>query len=258
MLLVLATSLLLSMILIEPAERITAQISPPIPEFSLKLEDYSYDVAPIYTTDPYNRETVVATPGYRVERKFVAVIINNPDPPSFYAVVNSSVVKLYYRIRIKGHSQDWANATVTQKNLAPNDENTTTIRFGLGSVDPDPGGYSIWIGDIASFDDKVDVQVQGINGYYTNRTNAEPPCWRIDEYVIFHETGRSDWSETQKISIKEVSTPTPTATPRGSGRLSIDSILLILAIITAIILSILLVALIYPKKRSPCSPNFTI
>lgn len=244
--LLLLITLVYGLVAIEPQKPVAAQISPSIPEFSLKIQDYSYDVQPTYTSDPYTGKTVMQNEGYRVDRRFVAVVIQNPDSPSFYAVVNSSVVKLYYHIRIKGHTQDWSNATVTEKNLAPLEDNYTTVKFGLGNVNPDPEGWSIWIGEAVSGENQIDVQVQGINGYYTNRTAQEPPCWRIEELSLFHETGRSDWSATQTITLGGEANPTSTA--EGSGRFSVDSILLVLAIITAVILAVFVVALVYPEK----------
>ena len=72
-------------------------------------------------------------------------------------------------------------------------------KFGLGSTNPDPGGWSIWIGNITK-SGKVDVQVLGINGFYTKLID-NPPCWRIPQYSVFNETGRSAWSTTQTITI---------------------------------------------------------
>jgi hypothetical protein len=200
-----------SLIMIKPAE---AQISPSVPEFSLKLEDHSYDVAPTYTTDP-NTGIVNATGGYHVEKRFIDVIIKNPTPYSFYAVVNESVVKLYYSIRVKGYSQDWTYAT-NSSNLAPSTTEYTTVKFGIGSVNPDPGGWSIWLGDITT-GSQLDFQVQGVNGFYTNSTEETSPCWRLPDYNIFNETGRSAWSDTQTITIPDGSTSQPaTSTPTGT------------------------------------------
>ncbi len=172
-----------SFFMIKPAE---TQISPSVPEFTLNIEDRSRDV-------------VNATGTFHIEIKFVDVVIKNTDPHSFYAVVNESVVKLYYNIRVKDHSQDWASALVTP-NLAPSTTDTTTVKFGLGKVNPDPGGWSIWIGNITT-SGKVDVQVLGIDGFYAKLTAQNPPCWRIPTLSAFNETGRSAWSNTQTITL---------------------------------------------------------
>jgi hypothetical protein len=170
------------LISIEPA---FTQISPNVPTFSLRLEDDSHD-------------TVNATGTYHTKIQFIDVVINNTGELSNYAVVNETLVKLYYNIRVKDHNQDWSTALVTP-NLAPSTTGTTTIKFGLGSTNPDPGGWSIWIGKITR-SGKVDFQVMGIDGFYTKLVD-NPPCWRIPQYSAFNETGRSAWSNTQTFTI---------------------------------------------------------
>ncbi len=177
-----------SLITVKPA---FTQISPTVPQFTLKIEDRSYDV-------------VNATGTYHIEKKFIDVNIQNAYPYSFYAVVNDSIVKLYYNIRYKAYSQDWTDANVTP-NLAPLDSNYTTVKFGIGSVNPDPGGFSIWLGN-TTISGQVDFQVRGVDGFYTKLTAENPPCWRIPTLSGFNETGASDWSATQTITLPDGST----------------------------------------------------
>ncbi len=134
---------------------------------------------------------------YHISIKFIDVVINNTGELSSYAVVNETLVKLYYNIRVKDHAQDWSKALVTP-NLAPSTTDYTIVKFGLGSTNPDPGGWSIWIGNITK-SGKVDIQVLGIDGFYTKLID-NPPCWRIPQYSVFNETGRSAWSTTQTFS----------------------------------------------------------
>jgi len=171
---------------------VMAQISPSVPEFTLKFDNESFDVP-----------ATNASQGYHVDREFIDVVINNSNTYSFYAVVNESLVRLYYNIRVKDHSSDWSNALVSP-NLAPSNSNITIVKFALGTVDPDPGGYSIWIGNITS-GAVVDFQVQGLNGFYTKLTQENPPCWRIPQFSVFNETGRSGWSSTEIFNISDVS-----------------------------------------------------
>lgn len=166
-----------SLIMIQPA---LTQFSPAVPGFTLKIDDKSYDVTN-------------ATGTYHVEKEFIDVVINNTNPYSFYAVVNDSIVKLYYNIRFKAPSQDWTEAYVSP-NLVPLNSNYTTVEFGIGSVNPDPGGFSIWLGNITS--GQVDFQVRAVNGFYTKLTAETPSCWRIPELSGFNETGSSAWSTT--------------------------------------------------------------
>ena len=170
------------LIAIEPA---FTQISPNVPTFTLKLEDDSHTVTNSSGT-------------YHLVIKFIDVIIKNDAPLSHYAVVNETLVKLYYNIRVKAPTQDWTEALVTP-NLAPSTTDFTTIKFGLGSSNPDPGGWSIWVGNLTS-SGKLDFQVMGIDGFYTKLVD-NPPCWRLSQYSAFNETGRSAWSTTQTFSI---------------------------------------------------------
>ncbi len=172
------------LILVKP---VSAKTSPAVPEFTLKLEDDSHDV-------------VNASGAFHIEVRFVDVVIKNTTAYSFYAVVNDSIVKLYYNIHVKGHSQDWADSTISG-NLAPQN-NGTTVKFGLGSTNPDPGGWSIWLDGIAN-DSQLDFQVRAVNGFYTQIADASPHCWRNPNFSVFNETGRSAWSETQTITISK-------------------------------------------------------
>ena len=182
-LLLIFTILASSFIMIQP---VSNQIVPPVPEFTLKIEDRSYDVAN-------------ATGTFHIERKFIDVDIKNSVPYTFYAVVNDSLVKMYYNVRYKAHTQSWADANVTP-NLAPLNSNITTIKFGVGKTNPDPGGWSIWIGNVTT-SGQVDFQVLAVDGFYTKLTAENPPCWRIPQLSAFNETGRSAWSTTQTITI---------------------------------------------------------
>jgi hypothetical protein len=181
-LLLIFVMLVSGLIAISPA---FTQISPNVPRFTLKLEDDSHDITN-------------ATGTYHVQIKFIDVVINNTGELSNYAVVNETLVKLYYNIRVKDHAQDWTTALVTP-NLAPSTTGYTTVKFGLGSTNPDPGGWSIWIGNLTK-SGQVDIQVLGIDGFYTKLID-NPPCWRIPQYSVFNETGRSAWSATQTITL---------------------------------------------------------
>ncbi len=220
-----------------------AQYSPPVPTFSLKFDNESYDVPATSTTQAYH-----------VNKEFIDVIIKNDNTYSFYAVVNESLVKQYYNIRVKDHSKTWANCTVSP-NLAPSNSNYTIVKFGLGSVNPDPGGFSIWIGNITN-GNQVDFQVQGVNGFYTKLTQENPPCWRLPQFSIFNETGASGWSGTQTINTLEASASTPTstaattiaATANAAKGISSFTITFIALTIT---IAIVAGALVYLKRTPP-------
>jgi hypothetical protein len=226
-----------SLIFIEPT---TPQVSPAIPEFTLKLEDRS-------------RDEINASGTYHKEIKFIDVIIKNSVPYSFYSVVNDSIVKLYYNVHVKGHSQDWADATIFE-HIAPQDKNTT-VKFGLGNTNPDPGGWSIWLGNVTN-ESQIDFQVRGINGFYTQISDELPICWRNQNLSIFNETGRSAWSDTQTIALPTGSTPeSTTSTPMGIFS-SADLLLPVSIVVAATIIAILATALIcLLKQRKQKKPD---
>lgn len=164
--------------MIEPAH---TQTSPSAPQFTLNIEN---DVVPNTTRNV----------------EFIDVVIQNPAPYSFYAVVNESIVKLYYNIRFKADSADWIDTNLSTTNLAPSTTAYTTIKFGIGAVNPDPSGWSIWLGN-SIISGQVDFQVRAVNGFYTKLTQENPPCWRMPQYSAFNETGISAWSQPQTITI---------------------------------------------------------
>jgi hypothetical protein len=206
---------LLSLILVNSASAQT-QTQLPVPEFALQIADHSYDVAPTFTIDPYTGQNQTASDGYHVEKRFINVVITNPNSTSF-TDANGNVVKLYYNVRERGHFyQDWTNYDPTaDSNLAPTDTQFTTIPYGFGNENP--GGFSIFLGYIAP-GGMVDFQVQAIEGYYTQvQTNSSDGyCWRIQEYNVFAQTGTSGWSSTQTITVDPPPTPTPEPTPTHS------------------------------------------
>lgn len=214
------------LILVKP---VFPQTIPAVPDFTLRLEDDSHEVGNASGT-------------FHIEVKFVDVVIKNTTAYSFYAVVNDSIVKLYYNIHVKGHSQDWADATISG-NLAPQN-NGTTVKFGLGSTNPDPGGWSIWLGEIAN-ESQLDFQVRAVNGFYTQIADTSPHCWRNSNFSVFNETGRSAWSDTQTIIISNGSAAESIAsTPIGIFSTA-KLLLLVSIVVAAAVIAVLASALTY-------------
>ncbi len=72
-----------------------------VPEFTVELVAYPYDVPTTYSTNPYTGETIT-NQGYHVENKSIEVRIGNkPFTPYFDA--DGHEVNLYYIVNIKGH-----------------------------------------------------------------------------------------------------------------------------------------------------------
>ncbi|MCW4029726.1 MAG: hypothetical protein NWE92_08790 [Candidatus Bathyarchaeota archaeon] len=236
------------LLMLETPRLAQAQISPDVPQFSLKINDQSYDVEPRSTTDPFTGEQVKISDGFHVDKKFIDLIIENPDTHSFYSVVNESVVKLYYNIRVKTNLDDnWRSDTNSSSNLAPTEEsNYTIVPFGYGSQNL--GGFRIWLGDLAP-GTTVDFQVRAIDGFYTKTTEEDPICWRLTEFNVFHETGHSGWSETQTITIPETPTATPTEPAATSSNIiGAPSTLPVLAVV-GVTVAVLVTALFFRWKN---------
>jgi hypothetical protein len=185
----------------KPEQTFAETAKPSVPEFTLSVVDQSYDIQPTYSTDPYTGNSLKTSDGYHVEKRFIEVKIKNQVPFSPYTIENKGVTKLYYNIRAKGHIEEWTgNEPSSQSNLAPSDSEFTTVEFGFGQHDP--GGFNIWLGEIVP-GGQVDFQVEVIEGYYTTLTTQDA-CWRLSEYNVFTETGRSGWSDPQTITVDPI------------------------------------------------------
>jgi hypothetical protein len=185
---------------------------PSVPEFTVKLASYPYDVPPTTTTtvDPYTgKETITTQPGYRVENKSIELTIKN-QPFTPYTDAEGHIVNLYYNVHVKGHFEDcW-------RELYSIDE---LMREEVGAHKQGPAQssseYTV-ISCSADYPDdgQVDFQVQALAGYYTEWWPAlgGPVKWKF--------TGQlSNWSNTQTIRMSDgvVSTsPNPTESPTAT------------------------------------------
>lgn len=146
----------------------TAQSSipkPSVPEFTVKLVSYPYDVPPTTTTtvDPYTgKETVTTQPGYHVENKSIELIIKN-QPVTPHTDAEGHMINLYYNVRVKGHFEDpW-------RELYSIDELMREER-GAHKQGPVQSSFEYTVISCSADypdDGEVDFQVQALAGYYT-------------------------------------------------------------------------------------------
>lgn len=90
-----------------PSEEPTQPASTPklsVPEWTVELVAYPYDVPTTYTTDPYTGETITHQ-GYHVENKSIEVRIKN-QPFTSYFDEQGHEVNFYYILNIKGHFEE--------------------------------------------------------------------------------------------------------------------------------------------------------
>jgi|GEM_PF-427696 len=207
----------------------TALKKPDILDFTLRFVDNSYDVAPIYSTDPFTGETVLSKEGYRVENKTIDVKIKNQ---SFNRYVDSqgNHILLQYDIRWKGHFDDyWHEYSSRDKGyylgasnqimdgsslLYPNAPYTEITYFG-GTYREDSD--RIWLGNVPD-GGKIDFQVQAFIGYYT-RVEVPPDLFspRTGERLVF--TGESSgWSKTKTITFGVSDGENPDNTPSSPSQ----------------------------------------
>ncbi len=200
---------------------------PTVPEFTLKLVDYSYDTPPTQTTDPYTGETTTH-PGYHIENKTIEVTIKNQNYP----------YPLMYEVRSKGHFEDWRDYTNPDG----------------GSVSQSDGKYTVTTLRTEHLPDgaKVDVRVEALYGHREWDPNgvlgAPGGSW--------HFVGvRSGWSPIQTITFNKDSFGTPQQSLGSSEMASNPNyqagfIWLELCLFVAIVIIIVLAALLILRKST--------
>ena len=163
-----------------------------VPEFTVNLVAYPYDVPPVTTTsiDQYTGEKIVTTiPGYRVENRSIEITIKN-QPFTPYTDADGNVIRMYYNVRAKGHFGDnWEELYSRSRdspsaNPVPSSSEYTVL--SLPADYPDGG--------------QVDFQVEALAGYYKYWADAR--VWIIFGYAL-EPVEASGWSNTQTITISE-------------------------------------------------------
>ena len=162
---------------------------PSVPEFTVKLVAHPYDVPSTTTTkiDPYTgKETVITTPGYRVENRSIEVVIKN-QPFTPYTDADGKEINLYYNVRVKGHfGEYWEELYSRYKDhpsAIPVQSSSEFTVLSLSANYPDGA--------------QVDFQVEAILGYYYNELAGRP----IVPLYVLGSVDSSGWSSTQTLTI---------------------------------------------------------
>jgi hypothetical protein len=165
---------------------------PSVPEFTVELVAYPYDVSPVTTTkiDEYTgEETVKTTPGYHVKNRSIEIVITN-QPFTPYVDADGHEINLYYNVRTKGHFGDEWEELYSRSNAS-------------SSANPVPSSSEYTVLAIpADYPDdaQVDFQVEALAGYY--KYWADERVWFIFGYTLT-PVEASGWSNTQTITISE-------------------------------------------------------
>jgi hypothetical protein len=183
---------------------------PSVPEFTVKLVAYPYDVAPTTTSriDSYTgKEIVTTTGGYHVENKSIEITIKN-QPLAAYSDAEGHTINIYYNVRVKGHfAQDWE-----WKELFSPYEISSREGFcwALKQSPIQSSAKSTVLSCSADYPDgsQVDFQVQALQGYFTKYYPII-----ADAYGWYFNGQVSSWSSTQIINLAAgvsiATTPTP-------------------------------------------------
>jgi len=167
---------------------VQAGYKPSVPQFTVKLVDSSYDVPPIYTTDPYTGEPTTK-PGYRIENYTIEISIKNQpftpytDKSDYY----TRYYDIYYSIRVKGHfGEDWYS--LRTRYTTQSDSEYTVV---LHSLTDDTELRNLVAGS------KLDFSVQAYSGYWFDQ--REGSMGVIADYVYVFDA-ESGWSNIQSIT----------------------------------------------------------
>jgi hypothetical protein len=195
---------------------------PPVPEFTLKYVDHSYDVPTTTTshTDPYTgRVTTETHPGYHVENFTIDLTIKNQVFP---ASIDGFSLGMRYFIESKGpFEEDWHRQANIDTQSA---SGYTVVSFPAKSYTA--GGT-------------VDFRVKAWLGFYY------PGNEMVPAYYLWPRA--SDWSNIQTIDIP-LSTSSPSPTPYSGAQLPEEE-LIMGAAIAAVVIIAGLGLLIYLIKR---------
>ena len=210
---------------------------PSVPEFTVQIVAYPYDVPTTHSIDPYTGKDITHQ-GYHVENRLIEVRIKNQPFTPF----NDSGWKIdfYYNVRVKGHyAENWSalynpinypqlqtvGSQYTVFNFQEEYSDTEGMHFDIGTF---PAGG------------QVDFQVEAMIGY-VHRTVA------FNSWYFTGET--SGWSNTQTITIPETSaSPDPSPTPTVPEFPS-AFVLVIVLIVLALAISV------FKRKKTKSSYN---
>ena len=257
----------LTLLTISPANAQTTP-KPSIPQFSIQVVDYSYDVPTKYSTDSYTgKQTTI--PGYhvddiRVEGKiknqhFTPYTIPNPNSTSNYdANLN---IDFYYNIRYKGHfgsESEWMKLAGTR------DVDFLIQNYGSEYTNFTVAGY-----DARMFQEGavIDFQVNAYIGFETwgfvgtfpyRILNGEESGWSNTQTLTISKDATSSNTYATNIdsspypiieSPQTLTTPTPTSTQNPTPTPTVPE-LSWLAILPLLIATPLIALILLKKKRS--------
>lgn len=199
-----------SLLIIKPSDAQTIP-KPSLPEFSVQIVAYPYDVPTTHSIDPYTGQDITHQ-GYHVENKSIEVKIKNQPFTPFWIQENPQAanwtVNSYYNIRIRGHfsqTQEWLELYRASDGFPHQwlDSDYTILSYSL-AVDSYTYLGTKMINLTAG--GEIDFQVEAMIGYVYREVTPVPG----GGWLFTGET--SGWSPTQTITVS-ASSSVATATP---------------------------------------------
>jgi hypothetical protein len=226
-LLLIVVLIALSLIAVMPKSAVASITKPSVPEFTVHIVAYPYDVPTTHSIDPFTGQDITHQ-GYHVENKSIEVRIKN-QPFTPYEIQENGdnwTTNFFYNIRIRGHfSEDWIELYRADDGYPHqwSDSDYTVISYLLGEGDADTVLGTKMIRLPAG--GQVDFQVKAMTGYVSRKWVGNYGPFSVP-YVFTGET--SGWSNTQTLTIpasgsssssssSPTSTPDQTAEPAPSG-----------------------------------------
>jgi hypothetical protein len=185
----------------------TPAVKPSVPEFTLEVVDFSYDVPPHNETDHYTGE-VRTIPGYHVENKTIKLSVKN-QPTNF--TVGGVTYQTYYMIKKAPHFYtDWIQ-TGSTKTLQENPEGSFAEYIKDCPRQSDSEYTVFYYSDDWEPNAQIDFQVQALRGHDSQAWS--PPCippiggyWGAEYYPAIALDESSGWSDVQTATIPEDNT----------------------------------------------------
>ena len=225
---------------------------PLIPEFTVEPIGPSFDIPPIYSTDPDTGEIAIKENGYHVEYSAVVITIKNqPFSPSFTST-GIQATYFYYNIRIKEHylPDSYWNQLYRAEEGFPLQSNSNYTKIAI-PVEHVP---RVW-GRVIGTGTQIDIQVEAMIGIIHRQLNPNA-TGLLDMYPYVFTGETSGWSNTQTVNLpantplnpKVTPEPSPSPTQPQAETNGIEIVVIIASVIINVLL-VILVAFLLRKRR---------
>jgi hypothetical protein len=183
---------------------------PPVPEFTTKYVDHSYDIPPTHGTDQYTGNTVITREGQHINNRTVEITITN-QPFTPFNDSNGNVINRFYDVRYKGaYTDKWSTMFANTTQVSGIDYANPYTKYGYAIQDYS-AQYTTISYQVAPTSGQIDFQVEALEGY-TYLASYDGHLFY--SYANFAFCGQeSGWSNTQTVTIGATISSSPNPTP---------------------------------------------